>query len=256
MNSRSKLAPQPSVHKQAIPEDWGMKSPDDCAISPVHFVGAARIVHRVAIVEDDAPTRAALGDAVALQSSLELACEAASHAQAELLVRAGNYDCLLIDINLGHLQSFDLIALSHSLWDAKIVVISVLGDESSVISAIAAGAHGYILKDGAFGDISVPINQVMAGEAPISPGVARHLLRRFKPAEAVSGRCSEESLSRREQQVLVEFARGASYKEVANKFDISIHTVGDYVKTLYRKLQVNSRREAVSKAVRSGMIEL
>ena len=101
-----------------------------------------------------------------------------------------------------------------------------------------------------------PIAPVLAGEAPISPGVARHLLRRFQPTTMCSEDEDAVALSRRERQVLTEFARGASYKEVARKFDISLHTVGDYVKTLYRKLQVNSRGAAVSKALKTGMIEL
>lgn len=211
---------------------------------------------RIVVIEDDAHTRAAFCDAVARDPSLALAGAAADHDEALPLIVAGGYDVLLVDINLGSRKSFDLMELSRANHAAKIMVISVLGDEDSVISAIEAGADGYILKDGAFAMLGQPIAQVLAGEAPISPGVARHLLRRFQPA-TVSGMDRDGvSLSRRERQVLTEFARGASYKEVARKFDISLNTVGDYVKTLYRKLQVNSRGAAVSKALKTGMIDL
>lgn len=211
---------------------------------------------RVVVIEDDAPTRAAFCAAIRRDPALELAGEASTHAEATPLVVEGAYDVLLVDLNLGHRKSFDLIELSRANHPARIMVISILGDEDSVISAIEAGADGYILKDGAFAALGDPIARVLAGEAPISPGVARHLLRRFRPRVAAGSDGDEVSLSRREQQVLTEFARGASYKEVARKFDISLHTVGDYVKTLYRKLQVNSRGAAVNKAIRSGMIEL
>lgn len=210
---------------------------------------------RVVIVEDDPHTCAAFVAAVKRDETLCLAGVAPDHDAALPLIVTGDYDVLLVDINLGPRQSFDLIELSRANHPARIMVISVLGDEDSVISAIAAGADGYILKDGAFADLGEPIARVLAGEAPISPGVARHLLRRFRP-ETEQGPEDGTSLSRRERQVLTEFARGASYKEVARKFDLSLHTVGDYVKTLYRKLQVNSRGAAVSKALRSGMIEL
>lgn len=211
---------------------------------------------RIVVIEDDARTRAAFCAAIARDPLLELTGEAACHAEAMPLVVEGNYDVLLVDINLGHRKSFDLIELSRANHPARIMVISILGDEDSVISAIEAGADGYILKDGAFAALGEPIARVLAGEAPISPGVARHLLRRFRPRVSACGEGDDVSLSRREQQVLTEFARGASYKEVARKFDISLHTVGDYVKTLYRKLQVNSRGAAVSKALKTGMIEL
>lgn len=211
---------------------------------------------RVLIVEDDGPTRAAFCAAVARDAALKLVGEAASHDVARACVEAGEYDVLLIDLNLGTQQSFDLIDLSRSRHPAKIMVISVLGDEESVISAIEAGADGYVLKDGAFSDLGHQLAQVLAGEAPISPGVARHLLRRFQPATPAGGSEEAVSLSRREKQVLTEFARGSSYKEVATKFNLSLHTVGDYVKTLYRKLQVNSRAAAVNKAVKSGIIEI
>lgn len=214
------------------------------------------MVSRVVVIEDDGPTRFAFCDAVARVPSLALAGAAADHDEALPLIVAGNYDVLLIDINLGTCKSFDLIELSRANHPAKIMVISVLGDEDSVIRAIESGADGYILKDGAFAELGQPIAQVLAGEAPISPGVARHLLRRFQPTTMCSADEEAVALSRRERQVLTEFARGASYKEVARKFDISLHTVGDYVKTLYRKLQVNSRGAAVSKALKTGMIEL
>lgn len=211
---------------------------------------------RIVVIEDDAPTRAAFCQAIARDPALVLAGAAGDHDEALPLIVAGGYDALLVDINLGARKSFDLIELSRANHPAKVMVISVLGDEDSVISAIEAGADGYILKDGAFAELGQPIAQVLAGEAPISPGVARHLLRRFQPTALCGEDADSVALSRRERQVLTEFARGASYKEVARKFDISLHTVGDYVKTLYRKLQVNSRGAAVNKALRSGMIEL
>lgn len=216
------------------------------------------MVARVVVIEDDGPTRAALCAGVEGDPCLELAGQAACHAEALPLIAAGAYDVVLVDLNLGDRKSFDLIQLSHRSHPARIMVISILGDEDSVISAIEHGADGYILKSDAFADLGRPIAQVLAGEAPISPGVARHLLRRFqREVEPGSESDADEvTLSRRERQVLTEFARGSSYKEVARKFDLSLHTVGDYVKTLYRKLQVNSRGAAVNKALRTRMIEL
>ena len=134
----------------------------------------------------------------------------------------------------------------------------MFGDEASVISALEAGADGYLLKDAT--DVAESILQVVQGGAPMSPAIAAHLLRRFRtprsaaaPAEASVSRAL---LAPRELALLECLARGLSYREAAQELTISHHTVADYVKAIYRKLSVNSRGEAVFEAVRTGLIRM
>ena len=96
---------------------------------------------------------------------------------------------------------------------------------------------------------------MLAGEAPISPAIARHLLRRLQ-APAPSPEPVADILTKRERQVLEALAAGASYKEVAREFDLSPHTVNFHVRSLYKKLSARSRGEAVKNALQQGVITI
>ena len=209
--------------------------------------------------------RTAFSRAVAGNDALQLVDAVGTHADAVRAIAAGAFDVVLLDLDLGGQSAQDLIPVVAE--SARVIVVSVLGDETSVLRAIEHGATGYLLKDEAFDDLATAIAQVMAGESPLSPGVARHLLRRLRKrddtaavarstVDAMTDEADDPALTPREHQVLTAFARGASYKEVAAECDISVHTVRDYVKTLYRKLQVHSRGEAVTKALRHGIVQL
>lgn len=218
---------------------------------------------RVIVVEDDPATRALLCDAVTRECDLELVGNAGDHESARNLLASVACDVVLMDLDLHGVPSTDLVGMAARNGDTQVLVISALGDEASVIAAIEAGAEGYILKDGAFVDINTPIRQLREGQAPISPGVARHLLRRIRPVDTIAHSHSvgtmpapEFSLTAREQQVLTLFAHGASYKEVANRLDISLHTVRDHVKALYRKLRAHSRGMAVRRALAHGLVRM
>lgn len=210
----------------------------------------------VTIVEDDAAVRSAMRSVLSAAPGFDVVAEASSRKAAMAAISSVPFDIMLLDLDLNGESGIELIECCRRTNQAKIIVISVLGDEETVIRAIEAGADGYVLKDSAFQDLPRLISRVLNGEAPLSPAVARHLLRRFRNRSPEGDGQPSVSLSRRELQVLQELARGASNKEVAQKFDLSPHTVGDYVKSLYRKLNVSSRGQAVSKAVQEGLIRL
>jgi DNA-binding NarL/FixJ family response regulator len=212
---------------------------------------------RAIIIEDDDATRKALCAALSSDPDFIVAASTGQYDEGIDLILKEDYAVLLIDLDIHGRSGIDLIHKCRQHKQAKIIVVSVLGDETTVISAIEAGADGYILKDSAYADLPSLVKKVLNDEAPISPAVARHLLRRFQynlPGDAEAK--DAFTLSRRERQVLRELARGASNKEVALKFDLSVHTIGDYVKSLYKKLSVSSRGEAVNKAVKHGIIKL
>jgi DNA-binding NarL/FixJ family response regulator len=208
------------------------------------------------LVEDDIATLRALSQQVSALDGFELVCATMRFDEAMTALHRP-VDLLLVDLDLGAHSGIDIIrACRQRHAEARILVISVLGDEKTVITALEAGADGYLLKDTSQGRFGEELNALMRGEAPISPGIARHLLKRFRqggPSLRVAD-AGLDMLSPRELQMLEALAQGLSYKDVARRLDLSIHTVGDYVKGLYRKLQVNSRGEAVSRALRERLI--
>jgi DNA-binding NarL/FixJ family response regulator len=215
---------------------------------------------RVLLVEDDAATRERLGACVAATPGLELAAAVGSRADAlaalalEPLPRVA-----LVDLELPDGSGIDVIrALRQRGADADAMVISVFGDERHVLAAIEAGATGYLLKDADATDVGDAILRLIAGESPISSSIARHLLRRFHaPAPAPAAATATDAvphLTARERDVLQLIAKGLSYARIADTLEMSPNTVPSYIKQIYRKLQVNSRGEAVFEAMQLGLV--
>ncbi|MEM1379635.1 MAG: response regulator transcription factor [Pseudomonadota bacterium] len=213
---------------------------------------------RTFVVEDDPEMLDVLSSCVREAETLELAGTAADVPTAIKKLPLLSFDLLLVDLQLEDRSGVEVIRACRARTKAKILVISVLGDERNVVRAIEAGADGYILKDDAFTDLTASIERAFEGDAPLSPAVARHLLRMLQ-SDGITSKTPEAQnvgLSNRELQVLEAFAQGYSYKDVARQYDLSYHTVTDYVKSLYKKLQVTSRSQAVARAAQAGLIDL
>ena len=211
---------------------------------------------RIGIVEDDPALRNHLTKIVADVEGFVPTGTATTVAQGWDLVGQG-CDVMLLDLALPDGSGLDIIrrARAEGHGDLKIIVISVFGDVRNVVAAIEAGADGYLLKGGDIADTERAIRDVVAGRAPISPGVAGHILARVRNG-TTGPLAAPNPLTDKETEVLTDLARGFSYKEVAIRQRISHHTVADHVKAIYRKLSVNSRSEAVYEAVQSGLINL
>ncbi|MCX7356982.1 MAG: response regulator transcription factor [Alphaproteobacteria bacterium] len=212
---------------------------------------------RVAIVEDDAILREDLAQLVSRAEGLEIAGVADALASGRALLEPG-LDVLLIDLALPDGNGVELIREARErLPNIKIIVVSIFGDARSVVRAIEAGADGYLLKGAGEQQAEEAIRSVLGGGAPISPAVASHILTRMR--ERISsprGAELDAPLTEKETAVLIDLAKGFRYKEVARLHGISPHTVADHVKSIYRKLAVNSRSEAVFEAVQAGLIKL
>jgi DNA-binding NarL/FixJ family response regulator len=218
--------------------------------------------HRVLLVEDDGPTRQHLARAVEAHPKLALLGTAASLAEARALLDREAPDVLLTDLGLPDGSGIELIReLRRSAPAAVAMAITALGDERTVLSAIEAGASGYLLKDGSFAEIGEALMELAAGGSPISPGIARHLLRRLQRAGAAEGVApasdpSAPRLTEREHEILSLIAKGFSFPEIAGLLAISPHTVTTHVRHIYEKLEVSSRGSAVYEAVQLGLIRL
>ena len=164
---------------------------------------------------------------------------------------------LLVDLGLPDGSGIELIREARQVSPAtQMLVITVFADEQHVMEAIEAGAHGYLLKDGSSDYIARSIAELLAGGAPISPPIARYLLRRFQLQSQPALARAAPMLTAREREILSLVARGFKVPEIGELLQISGHTVTTHVLHLYRKLEVNSRSEAIYEAVHLGLIDL
>jgi DNA-binding NarL/FixJ family response regulator len=208
----------------------------------------------VLIVEDDPPTRKRLEAVVTGLPSLELLGSTASASEARTALR-GKPDVLLVDLGLPDGSGVDVIREAQRVSPGtRAMVITVFVDERHVMDAIAAGAMGYLLKDGSAEYVGHSITELLAGGSPISPPIARYLLQRFQPPRPV--RANDAPLTARELEILTFIAKGFSVAEVGDLLGISSRTVTTHVQHIYRKLEVSSRSEAVFEAVNLGLIDL
>jgi len=131
-------------------------------------------------VEDEARTRARLAAVIAAQPQYVLVGAAATLAEARAAIAASSPAVLLLDLGLPDGSGIELIAQTRRLpQPSEILVISVMGDETSVLAAIQAGAGGYLLKDSSDAAVVAAIEQLLQGGAPLSPSIAVHLMRRL-----------------------------------------------------------------------------
>jgi DNA-binding NarL/FixJ family response regulator len=210
---------------------------------------------RVGIVEDDEALRSYLEDVITATDGLEIAFSEGTLADARLTSAQGKLDLCLIDLNLPDGHGFDLIQFIKTTTAAKCLILTVLADRTSVTAAIKAGADGYLLKDTPAELLRANIFRTLLGETPISPQAATFLLELWRGSNAavVPGQTGE-GISTREVEVLRLFSRGLSYRETAYALGLSQYTIGDYVKSIYRKLGVHSRTEAIFEARQVGLI--
>jgi DNA-binding NarL/FixJ family response regulator len=218
-------------------------------------MGAA-LATRVALVEDDRDTRARLASSIRAQASLELVAEYPTGTEALLGLASRAPDVLLVDLGLPDISGLDVVRFVAGRHpDCDILVISIFGDEANVLAALEAGARGYLLKGSLQHDIALDIQDIRNGGSPLSPVIARQLLKRLQaPGKKIDAQEEETTLTARESEILNAISRGFSYAETAQMLGISVGTVHTFLKRIYRKLAVHSKTEAVFEANRLGLI--
>lgn len=163
---------------------------------------------------------------------------------------------VLTDLVLPDGSGVDIIkAASGADWPCDSLVLSAFGDERRVLEAICAGARGYILKNSGTATIGEDIQTVLEGGCPISPQIAHYLLSLVKLHHTPSTMPEMRiSLTDREIEILSEVARGYKRAEIGQKLGISVGSVGNHINRIYKKLEVGSNIEAVSKAKKMGLL--
>ena len=212
---------------------------------------------RALIVEDDPAFERLLSQSIATLNGnwASHACQTGTEAMELLNAPDTRFDLAFVDLGLPYVSGIEVIQAAHARFpEVPIAVVSVISSESSVLAAIQAGASGYVLKDDNELSIAHAISQILNGIYPISSALAKYLFRLASPGANPATLPLIDALSPREQEVLQHLSSGYSYGETAKLMGVALSTVQHHIRNLYRKLDVRSQTQAISKARATGLL--
>jgi|SRR5436190_13708025 DNA-binding NarL/FixJ family response regulator len=201
----------------------------------------------LALIEDDEVVRTSLAAFFSRQEGVD--CSIVAVSVEDFLVKSDNAvkpDIILSDIGLPGLTGIEGIPLIKKKFpETSIIILSVYADSDRVFKALCAGAVGYLQKDTPVEEILECINIISKGGSAMSPAIARKVVDYFAPK-----RTYNEPLTAKEQQVITAMVDGLSYKMIASRLGITLETVRQHIKNIYRKLHVNSKGEVIIKSLK------
>jgi DNA-binding NarL/FixJ family response regulator len=207
---------------------------------------------QVALVEDDPNLRANLS--AMLNNSAGFKCQAtyADGAAALRGIPANRPDVVLMDINLPGMLGTECVRKLKALTpNLPVLMLTVYEDSEQIFKSLMSGATGYLLKRTPRDKLLDAIREVDAGGAPMSRQIARRVVQFFQSVKDLPSDVQKPAvvvnLTDREKEVLAALAKGYAYKEIADQLNISFETVRTHLRTIYEKLHVHSRTEAVLK---------
>ena len=208
---------------------------------------------KVAIIEDDRSIREGLALLIGGSPGYECVGTFSSVEEAMAARRTPEPNVFLLDIHLPGVPGSDGVKLLKQKHPAaQVVMLTIYGDQDRIFESICNGACGYLLKKTPPAKLLESIREAHDGGAPMSPEVARKVVELFQatgPPER-----TEHDLTPQEVRLLGLLAEGYSYQGCANRLKITINTVRNYIRSIYEKLHVHTKSEAVSKALRSRLI--
>ena len=223
---------------------------------------------RILICEDNARLLADYRSLLATSAEFLLVGAVARGREAIALLQSTGVDVLVIDLGLPDVSGMEVInAMKQYRPDCEALVVTVFGDEETVLRAIEAGAAGYVVKDEIDKQFLKSIRDIAQGGSPISPSIARLLLRRLPPgtsentevnpapASAPNAQPLPFEWSSREDEVLTLISKGYSLQEVGDMLHLSVNTIKTHVRRIYKKLTVSSRSEAIYEARALGLLD-
>ena len=207
------------------------------------------------LLVDDLPEALAMLQAVIRAAFPEACCAlAANVSQAKQLLDNRLFRMALIDLGLPDGDGMEIIQhIQQRQPECATIVATIFDDDEHLFKALQAGAQGYLLKDHPPESLAQQLQKIFEGQPPLSPAIARRLLRHFQRPPSV-GAITEAELTVRERAVLGLLAQGIRIVDIGNELHISRHTAGDHVKNIYRKLKIKSRAEAALHAKGLGLI--
>lgn len=211
---------------------------------------------RVVIADDHAVVRQAIHMMLELEQDIRVVGEASGGREAVALCEDLGPDLILMDIRMKGMDGVQATRLLRDVCPGiAVLVLTAFADDQSLLHAVEAGAHGFLLKEASKEELLDAIRRVVRGESLITPSMLRRLLSKF--AER-SRRASAGSihLTSREVEVLQALAQGLSNESIAAKLGISQKTVKTHLGNIFRKIQVDNRSQAILFALREGLVEV
>jgi DNA-binding NarL/FixJ family response regulator len=208
---------------------------------------------RVAIIEDRREIRDGL--AMIINGTPGFRCSGSYRSMEEALVEIGRDlpHVVLNDIGLPGMSGIEGIRVLKERWpNLLVLMLTVYDDDDRIFEALCAGASGYLLKKTPPARLLDSLREAVAGGAPMSPEVARRvisLFREFRPPDS-----AQYELTPHEIRLLRLFVEGHNYKTAAAELGVTVNTISFHLRSIYEKLQVHSKSEAVAKAMRSRLV--
>jgi len=206
----------------------------------------------VSIIEDHPDFRKGL--AYLLEASEGFECVDTFYSAEDALDNlSGNEDMILLDINLPQISGVEAIPKIKLLFpEVKIIMLTILDDDHTIMEAILAGADGYLLKRSSPLQILNSLRECNGGGSPMTASIAKKVLTLFKKYVPVQN--DEFFLTKREKEILHLLVEGIDNHTIAEELFISVQTVRNHIRHIYEKLQVHSKTQAVVKAIREGLV--
>lgn len=206
----------------------------------------------VLVVDDHVMVADALAGALAADPLIRTVDVVATRLEALRAIESTHPDVVVLDLRLGDDDMTTAIPeiLTRSP-SSRVLVLSAWADEWSVSRAVEGGCHGYLLKEQGLEDLVDGVRAVARGDAAFAPAVLSRVLKLLRP-----GQTQGEVLTSREVEVLQRLADGLTTEQIAADLYVSVNTTRNHVNNIIRKLNVHSRLEAVSVAIRNGIIRV
>jgi DNA-binding NarL/FixJ family response regulator len=202
----------------------------------------------LALIEDDSVIRESLAAYLCAHPAIEIrvVADSVEHFLEQISSRPIKADLLLLDIGLPGMSGLEGIRhIRQKCPDMDIVMLTTFEDDDKIFKALCSGACSYITKRTPLNTILEAVFTIHRGGSYMSPSIARKVVQHFMPKAPKTN----DILSPRQQQIVQGLVDGLSYKLIADKLSISIDTVRDHIKHIYRTLEVNSKAEVIRKSL-------
>lgn len=209
---------------------------------------------RVVLADDHAVVRKGIKDFLEEESDIEVIAEAGDGAKVKDLIATLKPDVAILDVRMPQATGIEVTRwVREQGLPVRVLILSAYDDDPFVMAALQAGANGYVLKNAEADDISAAVRTVHRGLPALAPDIAQKLMNQLSGG----GRTEEtEALTDREREVLQLAASGMTNRAIGLRLTISDRTVQGHLASIYNKLGVNSRTEAVTKALHMKLIQL
>lgn len=210
---------------------------------------------RVVLADDHAVVRKGIRDFLQEDGDIEVIAEAGDGAKVKELLAALQPDVAVLDVRMPYATGIEVTRwIREQRLPIQVIILTAYDDDPFVMAAMQAGANGYVLKNAEADEITAAVRKVAQGQPVIAPEVAQKVI-----THMMGGQTTEpitEPLTEREREILQLAAGGLTNKGIGAKLSISDRTVQGHLASIYSKLGVNSRTEAVTRSLQLGVIRL